>query len=146
MKLKEKILSHPVFQDKKLVESLRQAFKFALVGVLNTLVGWAAFSLFFYLVKLDFRLANIISYALGLINSFIFNKLWTFQSKKYKASEIFWFICIFVIAFGTQYFLSLFLKDTLHWHPFIAFVAGNVVYTVLGFLGNKLVTFRKTGN
>ncbi len=86
---------------------------------------------------------NIVSYIFGLINSFFFNKFWTFRSKKYKYEEFFWFIIVFFIAFGIQYCLSIFLKEELKFNPMFAYIIGNIFYTATGFIGNKLITFRK---
>jgi len=133
-----------VFKERpKTVKSIEQAVKFGFVGVLNTAVGWLSFFVLFYLLHIEFRIANALSYLFGLINSFFFNKLWTFKSKEYKVSEVVWFIVVFLVAFSLQYYVSVFLKERLKFYPMIAYVIGNIIYTVIGFVGNKLITFRE---
>lgn len=120
-----------------------QGLKFSIVGIINTIVSWVAFFSLYYLFKIDFKIANIISYILGVINSFILNKFWTFKSKKYKLSEIFLFFLVFFVSFGIQYYFTIFLKERLKINPSLAYICGNILYTIIGFLGNKFLTFRK---
>ncbi len=130
-------------QNSSLRETFFQGIKFSIVGVINTLVSWIAFFTFFYLFKVDFRLSNVISYIFGVTNSFIFNKLWTFKSKEKRISEFFLFILVFFISFSIQYVATMFFKDTLKMHPTLAYISGNIIYTLTGFIGNKFITFRK---
>jgi len=133
-----------ILQSKlRLKETILQGIKFSIVGVLNTFVGWASFFILFYFLKIDFRVANILSYILGITNSFLFNKLWTFKSRRYRFSEVFFFVLVFLISFSIQYFFTLFLKERLRVNPFLAYIAGNIVYTLIGFIGNKFITFHK---
>lgn len=130
-------------KDPKVTESIGQVVKFGIVGVLNTAVGWISFLVLFYLFGLEFRVSNVISYICGLINSFFFNKLWTFKSRQCNFREVFWFLLVFLFAFGLQYYISVFLKERLNFHPIIAYVLGNSFYIVVGFFGNKMITFKK---
>ncbi|MCX7820487.1 MAG: GtrA family protein [Brevinematales bacterium] len=118
--------------------------KFGLVGVMNTFVGWASFALFFYVFKIDFKVSNILSYILGVMNSFIFNKLWTFKSHGFKYKEIFLFLVVFLISFAIQYVVSVLLKYQFKIDPFISYLVGNIVYTLVNFLGNKFLTFNES--
>ncbi len=128
---------------KEIKEFFIHGFKFGLVGVMNTIVGWVSFAIFFYVFKIDFKVSNVLSYILGVTNSFIFNKLWTFKSYGFKFKEVFLFLLIFFISFVIQYVVSIVLKYNLKIDPFIAYVVGNIVYTIINFLGNKFLTFKK---
>lgn len=130
--------------NKKTKDFIIQAIKFGMVGVLNTIVGFGTYTLCFYLFHMDDRLANVISYILGLTNSFIFNKFWTFRSSQKPFREIVFFFIVFLAAFGVQYTVYSALKVYLHMLPIFAYISGMVVYTVTGFIGNKLLTFRET--
>jgi putative flippase GtrA len=119
-----------------------QILKFCAVGVLNTLITNLSFAFLFYVVRINDKVSNVISYIVGLTNSFIFNKLWTFKSKKNFILEIIPFIIVFVIAYLAQFGFYYFLAHILKINEMIAFFAGNVVYTLVGFIGNKLFTFK----
>ena len=54
--------------------------KFALVGVVNTVLDFALFMTLVYFAGLGPTSANIISYTCGILNSFVLNKHWTFKA------------------------------------------------------------------
>ncbi len=64
--------------------ALRQAIKFGSVGVINTLLdALVYFILTRWLGMMNQQtLAKAISYSVGMVNSFYWNKTWTFRSKK----------------------------------------------------------------
>ncbi len=131
------------FSYDEIKEFFIHGFKFGLVGILNTIIGWSTFLLFFYVFKIDFRISNILSYILGLINSFIFNKLWVFETKNFRWKEIYLYLVIFAISFAVQYAISYVLKYNIGFHPFLSYVIGSLAYTVVNFLGNKFFTFKE---
>ncbi len=69
-------------------QTTKQAGKFALVGVLNTFIDFAilnllvflGFTAVFFIFNQKFLIANIISVAVAMINSFVLNKQWVFRS------------------------------------------------------------------
>lgn len=84
-------------------------FRFCMVGIANTAVD---FSVFFLLHSLGvaYFIAQIISYSAGILNSYIFNRKWTFTlSGTIQLREFFRFITInglsLMISTGTLYFL-----------------------------------------
>ncbi len=119
-----------------------QAVKFGAVGVLNTALTMATFSLLTRALGIGEYWANAAGYAVGFVNSFLWNKLWTFKSRKFRVSEFALFALVALAAYGVQLpFFRLFNS----WHlqkEFAEFLA-MVPYTVVGFLGNKFLTFRK---
>jgi len=54
--------------------------RFGAVGVLNTLLDVGCFLLLARVFDVPVMVANSISYSIGLTNSFVCNKLWTFGS------------------------------------------------------------------
>ena len=67
--------------DDKIKELLR-AGKFAVVGVANTLVDLGLFTLLAQVLGWNRYLSNVISYSAGILNSYIWNRSWTFQSRE----------------------------------------------------------------
>lgn len=80
-------------------EFIKEGFRFSIIGVLNTFVGLGTIFLLFNVFKFDYRLANLIGYCLGLINSFLWNKYWNFKSKENTKRQIIPFLTIFLIAY-----------------------------------------------
>lgn len=143
-------------QVKKLNESnhpLVQVVKYGMVGVLNTLVTLVVIFLCKSVMGINEYLSNFIGYACGILNSFIFNRIWVFHSRARLQSSLPRFllgcgICYllqFVVlwtltsAFGdVEYDLGFFVLSGYG----VATLIAMVVYTAANFLYNKLVAFR----
>ena len=70
------------FREIKYDKELRVQFlKFISVGVLNTAISLIVIYLLMG-IGVNYKISNFAGYILGLINSFIFNKLWIFKTKK----------------------------------------------------------------
>ena len=54
-------------------------FKFGLVGILNTGVDFLVFTVL-NLVGVNYGLAQVVGYSSGTLNSYVFNKFWTFKN------------------------------------------------------------------
>lgn len=140
------------FKQKK---NLIQFVKYALVGVLNTLLTLGLIFLCKSVFGIDQMLSNAIGYVAGFINSFLWNKTWVFRSKKGYAKEAAKFLVGFLVCYGIQ-FLTVWLLS--YQSPLedveinilgfvlsgygIATLIGNVVYTMANFVYNRTITFR----
>lgn len=133
---------------------ISQFARYCAVGVLNTAVTFAVIYLCTAVAGFNEYLGNILGYFAGLVNSFIFNKLWTFRSRGgYRGEAV-----RFAVGFGVCYLLQLWavwmltssalgdLTFNVHGLVFtgyaVATLLGNIVYTLANFIFNKLVTFR----
>ncbi len=63
------------------LKELLTFIKFALTGVLNTLVDYGVFTLLTVIFGVNIYLSQVVSYSCGIINSFLINRSWTFKSK-----------------------------------------------------------------
>lgn len=64
-----------------LYEKYKSVFRFMAVGCLNTSVDFLTFTMMHSLFGVDKLICQITGYSAGVINSFILNKLWTFENK-----------------------------------------------------------------
>ena len=85
-------------------------FKFSLVGVVNTTIDVTLFAVFVYVSRWSVLPANIVSYSSGILNSFVMNKVWTFQDQKPFSRSLRPFVLFVVINVS-----SLFLSTALVW-------------------------------
>lgn len=123
-------------------QQIKQMIRFGIVGILNTAIGLGTVLLLQDVMGVNPYLANPIGYTLGLINSFIWNKLWTFKSKRDFQKELLPFITVFAVTFALQYGVFAFLfKHGLD--QTLSQIAANICYTVTGFVGNRYYTFAK---
>jgi len=126
------------------ISSLIQFIKFGLVGISNTIITAIVIWLLLKTLGASNLVANIGGYAAGLINSFIWNRKWTFESKEKVNKTVFKFMLTFVFSYllqlGVLYLLLNHLLIDTYWCHLLAMA----VYTAANFILNKYYTF-KTG-
>ncbi len=132
-------------QKKELWNSLVQFVKFNLVGVLNTLVDIGVFELL-NVFGLNKYVAQIISYTCGVLNSYLFNTLWTFKKEKRRsAKEFVLFLCVNLVSLGVSLGMLYVAEHYLHVeHKLLQKLIATPVAMVVNFLGNKLFVFKKS--
>ena len=75
-----------------------QFLKFLFVGVLNTAVQFSAFLLLYGFGHMHYLLASGVGYGLGMLNSYLLNRHWTFGSANVALPEILRFTVVNLIA------------------------------------------------
>jgi putative flippase GtrA len=65
-------------------ETVKQAGKFGIVGISNTLIDLGIFNLLTLVFGVWIVVANIISVSIAIINSYIWNKTWTFKDNSWQ--------------------------------------------------------------
>ncbi len=123
---------------------LSQAFKYSIVGILNTILGLSFIYLIYNLFHFNYILSNLGGYFIGLINGFIWNKKWTFKSSRHFSKEIIPFLIVFGISYAVNLVIVVLSVETFYVNPNIAQILGIVVYSSTNFLINKYWTFSKT--
>jgi len=121
----------------------RQLFKYSIVGVFNTALGLGIMYILYNLFECNYVIANIIGYACGLVNSFIWNKKWTFKSSMHYSKEIIPFLVVFAISYITNLITVISLVELINVHPNLAQIFGIVAYSSTNFLINRYWTFSK---
>lgn len=132
-----------------------QFLKYAVVGVMNTMVTLIVIFVCKSLLGVPEILSNALGYIAGVINSFMWNKTWVFRSKKSFRREA----VKFAIGFGLCYLLQLGVVIGIDQHSPIsgmqwnimgftlssygvATLIGMVVYTLANFVYNRSVAFK----
>jgi putative flippase GtrA len=118
--------------------------RFSIIGVLNTLMDFAIFTIFHSLFEVNYAVSQILGYSFGVINSFVFNKNWTFgdrNANKKTTREFLQFIVINLISLAiTIIFMKLLIKN-LELNVYIAKIIVTFIAQVTNFLGYKLWVF-----
>ncbi|MDR1610054.1 MAG: GtrA family protein [Candidatus Symbiothrix sp.] len=148
---------------------LIQTIKYGIVGIMNTLLTmitiWVMMRIVFRpeegekISSLVLSVSNTVGYIVGLINSFIWNRLWTFKSKNKWKPEFIRFTIAFLICFVIQlvlvnilykyviisgFHLSFFRFEYTVSTAEICQLAGIIIYTAMNFILNKYFTFKNT--
>ena len=118
-----------------------QFLKFIALGVMNTAVSLIVI---YVLMKigLNYRLSNFIGYIAGLINSFIFNNVWVFKTKKNLIKEGLTFIIVFALCYGVQYLMLLLMVERYDINKYVSQFLSMGIYTFLNFILNRIFTFK----
>lgn len=120
---------------------LRQFIKYSIVGVSNAIIGFGTMFLLYNFFNVNYILSNTCGYILGLINSFIWNKRWTFRSGKHYSKEILQFFVVFVISYISNLIFLVIFVEIFHINQNIAFILSSTIYVLVGFTANRLWTF-----
>jgi putative flippase GtrA len=123
--------------------TLLQFAKFLAVGVVNTAVGLGSILLLINVARIQYLIANIIGYALGLTCSFFLNKFFTFRSALFRPAEIVKFLVVFGISYSLQLSIVTLSHEVLKIETNLSTLIGMAVYTMINFVLNKFVTFKK---
>ncbi len=121
---------------------ISQTLKFAVVGVLNTIIGYG---IYYLLLKLNlyYIFALLIAHILGAVNSYLWNKYWTFASKKKSFVELLRFISVYIVTFISNLALLAIFVEKLMIDKAIGGFLSLMIVTILSFFGHKLWTFSK---
>ncbi|WP_456058207.1 GtrA family protein [Campylobacter hominis] len=119
--------------DKKLI-------KYLLVGVLNTII---CFGIIFRLMftGISPEISNLSGYSIGIVISYILNKIFTFQSKTKSKIEFIKFILAMLMAYILN-FITLKICLSLSINPYISQIFTGGIYTISGFLLSKFWVFK----
>lgn len=119
--------------------------KFLVVGIINTFVTYIVFVLI-RLFGATPELSNAMGYLAGVINSFLWNKKWVFQTKGTNVyKEMAAFFAVFVVCYYVQFVAFRFMLYEMKWNEYIAQLIGMLVYTMLSFILNKFFSFKNNG-
>ena len=124
---------------------MAQIFKFVLVGALNTLLDAAIYVTLTRWLGLGGRqaLAKAISYGAGVINSYIWNRTWTFKSDAKILATLAPFVLTGLAGAAISSAGMQFALETIGLPEAVAFVMATAATLVWNFLVNKFVVFRK---
>lgn len=120
-----------------------QILKYLIIGTLNTLFGYILFALLLK-VKIFYLLSLLISHIIGTINSYVFNKKFTFKSKDKINGEIQKFFLVYTLMFIANFLLLYLAVDIFKIKPLIAQIPILFLTVVISFIGQRFFTFRKS--
>lgn len=126
----------------------KELIKFLIIGVLNTIIGASIMFVAYNFLKLNYWVSTSLNYIVAGTFSFFANKKFTFKSEGKTFQKIIFFILTLIICYFVAFNLSkkmiafidindIKLKEN------ISMVVGMVIYTVLNFILQKQIVFRK---
>ncbi len=123
--------------------------KFAMVGVINTIVGTTVMFVFYNVFHFSYWVSSASNYIIGSIISYLLNKNFTFRFKEQK----YWSLLRFVFNILTCYLLAYGIaKPVMHWiltgfsqtiQENVSMMLGMGLFVVFNYLGQRFFTFKK---
>ncbi len=147
---------------KKYKKDIGHFIKFLAVGVINFFVDFGVLSLLNVVLGWPLVLSNIISYTCGVINSFVFNRYFTFKMKLkffsirhirlknrtihpiFLSSDFIKFIFVNLVSLGVNTLAVYILGDLYGLPNIIAKVIATGFSFIVNFAGNKLLVFKNS--
>lgn len=124
------------------METIKQALKYGIVGIGNTLITAAVIWVMMKLLGVSDVVSNMTGYIAGLLNSFFWNKKWTFKSSMGWVNSAIRFGLVFAVCYLLQLGLLLYLNKHLAIDTYYNQLIAMAFYTVINFVMNKYFTFK----
>jgi len=119
-----------------------EIYRFIIIGICSVSLDFLFYYLFIYFEILDPNNSKRISFIIGAIFAFYANRNYVFKVNEKKISQY--------AMFSILYFTSFILNSVVHDYIFliskftlIAFLCATFVSTVINFIGQKFIIFKK---
>lgn len=119
----------------------KELLSYIIVGVFAVLIDFLFYKIFSDIFLIDISISKRLSFILGSIWSFIFNKFVTFQSFERKLSQVFLFVIVYFISFISNSLCHDFLLNFMSGNN--PFYISTVLSIIINYLGQKFVVFKK---
>jgi putative flippase GtrA len=133
--------------NKGLLEEIKRIASFSVIGVLNSLITWAVDEVLNSLFSVGGNVSYSIGYFAGMVNSYIFNSIFTFNSKsdfKKSKGKMLKFLVINILSYlaslgAKNLGAIIFSTEDINW---INSLYGIATAQVVNYLGYKLWVYR----
>lgn len=119
----------------------RQFVKFVLVGLLTTAINFITYALLLYL-GVYYLTAAVLSFALATLNSYTWNRIWTFRAGAHRNERLAKFTAVQLVGLGINLGVLALLVEFTGMNALVAQLVANACVVASNFSGNKFWTFR----
>lgn len=136
-----KIIENTIGLYRKYVSLIR----FGIVGVINTGVDFGVFTLYSEALGGAPMMGQVLGYCAGFANSFVMNKLWTFENRKSKIGthiELIKFAAVNLVSIGLSLAGIYILNTRMGINKYYAKAAVTVLTQIVNYFGYKLWVFK----
>ena len=126
----------------------KTAFRFVLVGVVNTLVGTAIMFVFYNVFHFSYWFSSASNYFFGSILSYFLNKNFTFGYGKTDIRSVARFVITIIVCYLLAYGIakptmaSLLSEYSVSIQENVSMLLGMVLFMVLNYLGQRFFAFK----
>ncbi len=119
----------------------RQFVKFVLVGIATTALNFTIYAGLLYF-GVHYLPAATIAFLIATLNSYTFNRSWTFRAGAHRNEYLLKFTVIQLIGLSINLVVLAYLVESFDLNKLLAQVIANAFVVLSNFLGNKFWTFR----
>lgn len=127
----------------------RQFVKFVLVGGMTTAINFLIYGILLLVFDVHYLPAATIAFILATLNSYTFNRKWTFRAGAHRNERLAKFVVVQLIGLGINLAMLAFLVEHVSIgsfrfedHKLMAQVISNGFVVLSNYTGNKFWTFR----
>lgn len=123
---------------------VRQFVKFGIVGVSSTIIDWGIYLLLTRIFGVFYLMAKILSFGVAVLNSYIWNRRWTFRSNDpAKLRQFIKFLTISIVGVVLNTLIMFIAVDKFKLHDIFGLFLATAIVMIWNFLANKFYTFRE---
>lgn len=137
--MKQKIDLCTSFQRRMVLKINNTFTRFIASGIINTLVGYAVFIIAYKFIEFSPAISNAVSYAFGLVCSFILSATFVFSKMDQLRRRVIKFFICFIIAFMINQLVLWLLSSLIN--IYLAQFFAMVSYTIIFYILNKYFVF-----
>jgi putative flippase GtrA len=116
--------------------------KFCIVGGINTLITLTLFYTLNKILGVNYIFSTVIGYLIGMVNSYILNKKWTFHDDNKRVVFQFAKFAVFnSISLGINLFIMYIFVDKLYLDSMLSQICATGFSTLSNFIGSKIIVF-----
>jgi putative flippase GtrA len=120
-----------------------QLIRFGLVGGVGFVVNLAVYTLCVHPLGIDYHVAAVVAWLVGVMNNFVLNRHWTFDARGGRARfQAVRFVVVSLVAFAFSLLLLTLLVESADVAKVPAQALAVAASMPLNFIGNKLWSFR----
>ncbi len=124
---------------------VRQFIKFGIVGASSTAIDWAIYLGLTRFFGLFYLMAKILSFSLAVLNSYIWNRRWTFRSNDpRRLRQFIRFLTISIVGLVLNSTIMYIAVSQLKVHDIWGLALATAIVTIWNFLANKYYTFKES--
>ena len=122
----------------------KQVVKFGIVGVVNTIIDFRLLNLLAGVFGWAVLWANTVSFSVAVINSFFFNKYWTFRAREGNTYlQLGGVVLVAVIGLGLSDLMVYYFSEVVPWHYNWAKLISIPIVFAWNFAASKKLVFKK---
>ncbi|MEN6315408.1 MAG: GtrA family protein [Clostridiaceae bacterium] len=128
-----------------ILEKCKSLLRFGIVGCINTGIDFLIFTLLYGTFGIDKLVCQVIAYSCGFMNSFIMNKLWTFESKKSKLNtlkELYRFLFVNLLSLAVSLVILKVFNEFFYINVYVSKIAVIFITQAINYLGYKYWVFK----